>query len=185
LSTILRGLQKLSAEVADKTDQGKTQQLEQDLQRAIANLREIMNNLHPQTLDILGLGAAIEAHLEQHCYADELPEYHLHIDPKVSNLDLGRLKQLTLYRIAIEAIQNVIKHAAASRYEVSLEMRENTLVLSVEDNGKGIPEENSQSNGRGLNNIRERARAIAAEVDWKPSRFSSGTRFELTLPCVT
>ncbi|MDX2481074.1 MAG: histidine kinase, partial [Desulfuromusa sp.] len=63
LSTILRGLQKLSAEVADKTAQGKTEQLEHDLQRAIANLREIMNNLHPQTLDILGLGAAIEAHL--------------------------------------------------------------------------------------------------------------------------
>jgi two-component system sensor histidine kinase UhpB len=183
LSTILRGLQKLSTDVADKTVQGKTEKLEYDLERAIANLREIMNNLHPQTLDILGLGAAIEAHLEQHCDADELPEYHLHIDPKVDNLDLGRLKQLTLYRIAIEAIQNVIKHAAASRYEVSLEMRENTLVLSVEDNGNGLPEETSRSNGRGLNNIRERAKAIAAEVDWKPSRFSSGTRFELTLPC--
>lgn len=183
LSSILRGLQKLSAEVADKTVRDNSEKLEQELERAIANLRDIMNNLHPQTLDILGLGAAIEAHLEQHCYADELPEYHLHIDPRVNNLGLDRIKQLTLYRIAIEAIQNVIKHAAASRYEVGLEMLENTLVLSVEDNGKGIPEESSQNKGRGLNNIRERARAIAAEVDWKPSRFSSGTRFELTLIC--
>jgi len=32
-----------------------------------------------------------------------------------------------------------------------------------------------------LNNIRERAKAISAEVSWKSSRFSSGTRFELTL----
>lgn len=183
LSAILRGLQNLSAEAADKTAQGKAEKLEQDLQRAIANLRDIMNNLHPQTLDILGLGAAIEAHLEQHCSVDELPEYHLYIDPKVSNLNLDRLKQLTLYRIAIEAIQNVIKHAAASRYEVNLELRENTLVLSVEDNGKGMFEESNRNNGRGLNNIRERARGISAEVDWKPSRFSSGTRFELTLPC--
>ncbi|NOQ41783.1 MAG: HAMP domain-containing protein [Desulfuromusa sp.] len=183
LSTILRGIQNLSAELADKPVQKKAEKLEQNLQRAIANLRDIMNNLHPQTLDILGLGAAIEAHLEQHCNANELPEYHLYIDPEVNNLNLDRLKQLALYRIVIEAIQNVIKHAAASRYEVNLELRENTLVLSVEDNGKGMFEESSQNNGRGLNNIRERARGISAEVDWKPSRFSSGTRFELTLPC--
>ena len=183
LSAILRGLQSLAEGQADPTTQEKTKALEQDLERAIANLRDIMNNLHPQTLDILGLGAALEAHLEQHCNTDKLPEYHLYIDPEVSKLDLERLKQLTLYRIAIEAIQNVIKHASATRYEVNLEMCEKTLVLSVEDNGKGMGDTSSPSHGRGLNNIRERARAISAEVDWKPSRFSSGTRFELTLPC--
>ncbi|RLB76737.1 MAG: hypothetical protein DRH06_05275 [Deltaproteobacteria bacterium] len=181
LSTILRGLQNLSVDTEDKTTRPKIERLEEDLERAIANLRDIMNNLHPQTLDILGLGAAIEAHLEQHCCIDELPEYHLHIDPQVNNLDLDRLKQLALYRIAIEAIQNVIKHAAASRYEVNLEMREKTLVLSVEDNGKGMPDTDNRDNGRGLNNISERAKSISAEVIWKPSRFSSGTRFELTL----
>jgi signal transduction histidine kinase len=181
LSTILRGLQNLSAETTDKTVLEKTEKLEEELERAITNLRDIMNNLHPQTLDILGLGAAIEAHLEQYCYADNLPEYHLYIDPQVNNLNLDRLKQLTLYRIAIEAIQNVIKHAAASRYEVNLEIREKTLILSVEDNGKGIPTIDNRDSGRGLNNIRERAKAITAEVSWKSSRFSSGTRFELTL----
>jgi signal transduction histidine kinase len=182
LSTILRGLQHLSSELPDDHRE-KSQKLELELERAISNLRDIMNNLHPQTLDILGLGAALEAHLEEHCYSDELPEYHLYIDPEVSQLNLGRLKQLTLYRIAIEAVQNVIKHADASRYEVSLEIRENDLILSVEDNGKGLSDENSGNVGRGLNNIRERAKAIAAEVSWKPSRFSTGTRFELTLPC--
>ncbi|MEE4253521.1 MAG: ATP-binding protein [Desulfuromusa sp.] len=183
LSSILRGLQSLGEGHADPTTQEKTKTLEHDLERAIANLRDIMNNLHPQTLDILGLGAALEAHLEQHCCTDDLPEYHLYIDPEVGKLNLERLKQLTLYRIAIEAIQNVIKHASATRYEVNLEIRESTLILSVEDNGEGMSDINSPNSGRGLNNIRERARAISAEVDWKPSRFSSGTRFELTLPC--
>ncbi|MCD6186965.1 MAG: HAMP domain-containing protein [Desulfuromusa sp.] len=181
LSTILRGLQNLSVGTEDKTARTKIERLEEDLERAITNLRDIMNNLHPQILDILGLGAAIEAHLEQHCCTDKLPEYHLHIDPQVNNLDLDRLKQLAIYRIAIEAIQNVIKHAAASRYEVNLEMCEKTLVLSVEDNGKGMPDPANRDNGRGLNNISERAKSISAEVIWKPSRFSSGTRFELTL----
>ena len=182
LSTILRELQNLAAHQTEAKTIARTNELGQSLELAIANLRDIMNNLHPQTLDILGLGAAIEAHLEQHCDNDGLPEYHLYIDPKVAELNLGRPKQLALYRIAIEAIQNVIKHAAANRYEVSLELRENNLILVVEDNGIGIPDTASNHRGHGINNIRERATAIAAEVDWRHSRFSSGTRFELILP---
>jgi signal transduction histidine kinase len=147
------------------------------------NLRDIMNNLHPQTLDILGLGAALETHLEQQCDGPDLPQYHFYHDSRISDLGLSRLQQLALYRIGIEAIHNVIQHARAGRFEVGLELRETQLVLSVEDNGCGmtLPITNMQG-GRGLNNLRERARGIGAEVDWKASRFSSGTRFELRLP---
>ena len=182
LSAILRNVQNLESKASVTSSEIQHLNLSQDLERAITNLRDIMNNLHPQTLDILGLGAAIEAHLEQCCDSAELPEYHLHIDPRVNDIKLDRTRKLSLYRIAIEAIQNVIKHAAASRYEVSLELRENTLILAVEDNGKGIAEKISHQ-GRGLNNIQERARTIGAEVAWKASRFSSGTRFELSLVC--
>jgi signal transduction histidine kinase len=182
LSGVLRGLQSLAAKSQDNEATRSALTLEQDLNRAISNLRDIMNNLHPQTLDILGLGAAIEAHLERHCGNDDLPEYHLFIDPQVAELKLPRIHQLGLYRIIIEAIQNVIKHAAASRYEVNLEVREKLLVLSVEDNGSGFKPEQLPGTGRGLNNIRERARAMGAEINWRESRFSCGTRFELTLP---
>lgn len=181
LSSVLRGLQTLETKVPDQETEHSVITLRQDLDRAITNLRDIMNNLHPQTLDILGLGAAIEAHLDQHCCRDGLPEYHLHIDPRISDLNLNRVQQLTVYRIALEAIQNVLKHASSSRYEVNLEVREKLLVMSIEDNGKGLGP-SSGSGGRGLNNIRERARAIGATVTWGESRFSSGTRFELSLP---
>ena len=80
-------------------------------------------------------------------------------------------------------MHNVIRHAQASRYEVNLDVRNNELVLSIEDNGIGFgnPVENGLR-GRGLHNIRERAKVIGAIVSWRPSRFSTGTRFELTLP---
>ncbi len=185
LSGVLRGLQSLSAKNQDEETGSRVQELEQDLNRAISNLRDIMNNLHPQTLDILGLGAALEAHLERHCSSDELPIYHLYIDPRVAELEIDRTRQLALYRIATEAIHNVLKHAEASRYEVSLETRDNQLALAVEDNGRGMANSAASDAGRGLNNIRERARAIGAEVTWRKSRFSTGTRFEVTLalPC--
>jgi signal transduction histidine kinase len=112
-----------------------------------------------------------------------MPEYHLYISPAVDAAGLPRLTKLTLYRIAVEAIHNVIKHARASRYEVNLDLRGDQVVLSVEDNGVGFDQEQvALRSGRGLHNIRERARAIGGQVAWSPSRFSSGTRFELTLP---
>lgn len=174
-SSILRKLQLLPTEVAGE--------LERDLNGAIANLRDIMNNLHPQTLDILGLGAAIEAHLERYCDKEGLPDYHYYLDPRVEELELDRVPKLALYRICLEAINNVHKHAHATRFEVGLELRESNLILSVEDNGSGFRSgTQSTEGGRGLNNIRERARAIDAEVSWADSRFSSGTRFELSMP---
>ena len=179
LSSVLRGIQTIKAE------NGKPEQLsalEEDLQRAITNLREVMDNLHPQTLDILGLGAALESHLERHLGGPELPEYHLYVSPWVDTTDLSRNIRLNLYRIALEAIHNVIRHAGATRYEVCLDLRDGILALSVEDNGCGFDPRVPQETGhRGLNNIRERAKTIGAHVDWQPSRFSSGTRFELTL----
>ncbi len=180
LSSVLRGIQALKTEEACSP---QALHLEEDLQKAIANLREVMDNLHPQTLDILGLGAALESHLERHLAKEDLPEYHLYISPEIETADLPRLVRLSLYRIAVEAVHNVVKHAGASRYEVSLDRKGDYLVLAVEDNGIGFEEKRAlQQGGRGLHNIRERARAIGARIDWKASRFNSGTRFELFLP---
>lgn len=180
LSGILRGLQSLPAEGDLKNE---VCILEEDLLRSIANLRQLMDNLHPQTLDILGLGAALESHLERHLGKGDMPEYHLYISPDVDSAGLSRLQKLTLYRIAVEAIHNVIKHARASRYEVNLNLCGDQIVLSIEDNGIGFDlEQVALRAGRGLNNIRERARTIGAQVRWVASRFSSGTRFELNLP---
>ncbi len=180
LASVLRGIQEVKSEGTCKSGADR---IEEDLQRAISNLREVMENLHPQTLDILGLGPALESHLERHLAKGDLPDYHLYVSPKVDAVPLSRTSRLALYRIALEAIHNVIKHAGASRYEINLDRRENTLVLSVEDNGSGFdPSVVPDSGHRGLYNMRERAQTIGAEVSWGASRFTSGTRFELTLP---
>jgi two-component system, NarL family, sensor histidine kinase UhpB len=179
LSSVLRGIQDLKKGECSHP----AAKLEADLQKAMANLREVMDNLHPPTLDILGLGAALESHLEHHMTLGGLPEYHFYAAPSIESALASRVARLTFYRIAVEAIHNVVKHSAASRYEVNLDKRGGEVVLSVEDNGCGFDlEKILKGGGRGLNNIRERARAIGATVQWGASRFSSGTRFELSLP---
>ncbi|MEJ2200140.1 MAG: HAMP domain-containing protein [Desulfuromonadaceae bacterium] len=180
LASVLRGIQDVRAEGAC---QHGVDRIELDLQRAIGNLREVMDDLHPQTLDILGLGPALESYLERHLSKEGMPVYHLYVSPKAEQLPLSRINRLTLYRIALEAINTVIKHADASRYEINLDRREDALLLSVEDNGSGFDPASVPASGhRGLFNIRERANAIGAEVSWTPSRFTSGTRFEVILP---
>jgi len=158
----------------------ETRRVEEDLRRAMANIREVMEDLHPQSLDILGLAAALESFLDRAMSREGLPEYQLYISPASEELTLPRPIQLAIYRIALEAIHNVIRHAHASRYEVVIERRNDDFVLSVEDNGSGFNAETAQTGGRGLNNMRERARIINARISWGPSRFSSGTRFELS-----
>jgi signal transduction histidine kinase len=111
--------------------------------------------------------------------------YHFLADDDVTDLKLPRLTQVTVYRIVVEAINNVLHHAYASKLEVGMTLRGRTLIVNLEDNGRGfdhVPQLPTTSGGRGLHNIQERARAIGAQVSWRNSRFSSGTRFELVLP---
>ncbi len=182
LSAVRRGLEQLPQE----TSRGDAVALiEADLQRAMTNLRAVMDNLHPQTLDILGLPAAIESLLEKSCESPGFPTYHFLANADAAALDLPRLTQVTIYRMVVEAINNVMRHAHASQLEVSMALRGGTLVVAVEDNGRGFnhaPQLPTLYGGRGLHNIQERARAIGAQVYWRHSRFSSGTRFELMLP---
>jgi len=181
LSAVRRGLEQLPQEASSA---GAVASIEADLQRAMSNLRVVMDDLHPQTLDILGLPAAIESLLEKSCESAGSPAYHF-LANAAADLDLPRLTQVTVYRIVVEAINNVLRHAHASQLEVAMTLRGGSLVVAVEDNGRGFdhaPQLPTTSGGRGLHNIQERARAIGAQVCWRNSRFSSGTRFELVLP---
>jgi two-component system sensor histidine kinase UhpB len=182
LSAVRRGLENLQLEESSSNEAAS---IEADLQRAMTNLRDVMDNLHPQTLDILGLPAAIESLLEKRCVSPGAPAYHFLANDDAATLSLPQLTQVTIYRILVEAINNVLRHAHASQLEVSMTLRGKALVIAVEDNGRGFdhaPQLPTTAGGRGLHNIRERARALGAQAIWRNSRFSSGTRFELVLP---
>jgi len=182
LSAVRRGLEQLD----DQADcQGKVSAIGADLQRAIGNLRGVMDDLHPQTLDILGLAAALESHLEKVCVGSGAPDCHLLASDEVADLPLPKPAQLSLYRVVNEAVNNALRHAGATILDVSLLLRGSQLVIAVEDNGRGFsfqPAAPGGSGGRGLHNILERVRVLGAQAQWGPSRFSTGTRFEVIMP---
>jgi two-component system, NarL family, sensor histidine kinase UhpB len=183
LTGVARDLQSLRDRLPDDAEQLRSRltQLDSGLEDTIRNIRAVMDDLHPQTLDLLGLDAALRSYLEKQRTRSDSPLHHLHVDPGLDRY-LTDLQRVTLYRIALETVQNVIRHAHATRVEVDGRLSDGTVVLSIEDNGIGFDSEDIASRrGRGLANIEQRAKAIGAIVGWRRSRFSSGTRFELQL----
>ncbi len=145
-------------------------------------LRGIIDDLHPQTLEMFGLEAALQSYLSRKLSSGKHPDYFINIEHEAEK-QLSVFQKLSLYRILLESIQNIIRHAHCSRYEIDLRIADNFLVLSIEDNGVGMNmDENTRSRGHGILNITQRAYSIKAKLEWNKSRFSSGTRLLLTLP---
>ena len=146
------------------------------------SIRRVIEDLHPQSLEILGLEAALRSFLQRHGSGPNSPAYHFEFDSNAEST-LQPTQKIHLFRIASEAIHNVIQHAQCSRFEVSIRVVGQRLICTVEDNGIGMPT-TQKTQGHGCLNITERARTIGAQTSWSPSRFSSGTRFELSLPLI-
>ncbi len=182
LTHLARDLQALGASAGLTPEQRqRIGGIHRELEEAANSIRRIIDDLHPQTLDMLGLDKALRSYMEKHLAGPDLPDYFVHIDPDADE-DLSEFQRLTVYRIILIAVANVIRHAQATRYEIECRRRNGVVTLIIEDNGVGFDYERARHNGgRGLTNIEERAKSIGAAVRWGRSRFSSGTRFELTL----
>lgn len=176
LTAINRKLDSLRGGPTDVATIGKVRAEVDDI---IRNLRRTIDDLHPQVLEILGLESALRSLLERYSAVAGFPNYHFEFDPRIETAISLQVK-LSLFRILTEAINNVVKHAHCDRFEVSLRLVAQQLIVSVEDNGVGMgPVRNAASHG--CANMTERAQLIGATVHWRDARFASGTRFELIL----
>lgn len=138
-------------------------------------VRQISHNLMPGELVRFGLVAAINTLMEN------LNEEELHAQ-FLSNQGEERLepiKELQLYRIVQEALQNVLKHAGAKNLFIQLNRHKEYLDLMIEDDGKGI--QYSTPEGMGLKNIKQRVQLLKGvfSIDSAPDR---GTILNIKIP---
>lgn len=147
------------------------------LKNTIDEVRQLSHNLHPKQLDDLSLGNALVMFTKQF-QGKDMPAFKLQLDAQEQSVRED--KKLHLYRIAQEAIQNVITHAQATHCYISLGTNSNALEMSVRDNGKGFGNNAKQANGLGMTSMADRANIIGAElvVDSAPNE---GTRVIVTL----
>lgn len=158
--------------------------VQQNLNLLTANIRQIIDDLHPHTLSLLGLQAAVQSLLQKRTQYDGAPPYYVRID-EASSKSLPPSHTIHIYRIISEAITNALRHAHCKHLEVVMVPNNGMIMLTIEDDGVGMPEQIRQlhsGGGHGLLNIRTRAAALKAEVIWEKSRFNQGTRLTLHIP---
>ena len=143
---------------------------------AIADLRRAAYSLRPPSLDELGLVSAVREDAQR-----LIPPGGLRCEVRTDRTlpPLPAAAEAAAYRIAMEAITNVIKHAGAARCDVSFAVRTGALWVEIEDDGRGIPD--GAPLGVGTLSMRERAEELGGRVE-AMRRDPRGTRVRATLP---
>ncbi len=144
---------------------------------ALDDTRAAILGLRPTVLDDLGLGPGLES-LARSVMG---PAVEVEVAPE----RLPPHVEVALFRIAQEALQNVVKHAEASLVRVSLLPVADGVRLAVDDDGKGITHDRldgaEERHSYGMVGIRERAELIGAALD-VVSRPGTGTTVEVVVP---
>ena len=152
--------------------------LTEQLQAATADIRRLVDELRPPALDELGLAGALRAQAARH----EAGRTRITVVAPGALPPLPAAVEVAAYRIAQEALTNVLRHAAAHRAVVALSYDEPAALLTVEvtDDGRGLPPDPRP--GVGLTSMRERAEELGGRctVEALPA---GGTRVRATLPC--
>jgi PAS domain S-box-containing protein len=129
----------------------------------LSTVRRISGELRPGILDDVGLTAAIRWEGQQFQGRTGIACY---FDFAVENVVLTREQSTAIFRIFQEALTNVLRHAKATRVDITMDEEAGALVLTISDNGRGITqEEQAGAKSLGLLGMRERAHLIEAEID--------------------
>jgi signal transduction histidine kinase/ligand-binding sensor domain-containing protein len=140
------------------------------------SLQRLSRRLHPAHLEQVGLEGALQALCRDACFGT-----HREVTMRQgSDAPLSPEQAMALYRIAQEALQNVVKHSEAQQAAVTVEGTAAGVRLTVEDDGVGF-EPSSANDGLGLITMRDRSRAVGATLN-VISAPGSGTRVIVDMP---
>jgi len=166
----------LTLEAAQHSDALESEALlreaREQTQAIVGDVRRIVHGLRPPILDELGLAAALRAHGER------LRPLDVVVD--VPPVELTAAAELAVYRIAIEALTNVVRHAGARHSVVRVRRSAAFIELRVDDDGSGFPA--AMQPGVGLRSMRERAAELEGTLAFGAAE-SGGVRIEVRLPC--
>ncbi len=145
---------------------------------ALAEIRALIFELHPESLEKEGLIVALSKQAASLCQRHKIDV----------QLNLGEVEPAiavsakeVLYRIGMEAIQNTVKHAKATRVDMQLKVDPNGVCLEIKDNGQGFDPTASYDGHYGLRSMRERAIQYGATLNLSSQR-GQGTLVCVRLP---
>jgi len=172
----------------DQTEEGKkgaAKECSTLIGEAIQQIRSISHLLHPPFLDEIGLQSALQYYLQGISSRNEI-DATIKTDPS----EFPRLSnelETAIFRIAQEALTNVLRHSGATHASVELTHSDSQVVLRIRDNGKGIREEivrfQPGSIGVGIAGMRQRVKEFGGQV--RLQNTGEGSLIEAVFPIST
>ncbi len=150
-------------------------ELEEEVQQALSDLRDLAHGIYPPVLADRGLVEALRSQMARAT-----------VDARLEPGDVGRYPQeieAAVYFCVLEALQNVAKYARATDVVVRLREDRGELAFAVEDNGKGFDARTTR-HGAGLQNMEDRLSALGGSLEVR-SRPGDGTIVEGWIPSTT
>lgn len=144
--------------------------------QALKEMRLFLFQMQPVDFEKDGLAAVLQRRLSA-------VEGRADINARLTaddNISLPLEKELALYFIAQEALNNILKHARAKNVSVSLKNKKTNFILEVEDDGSGFDPKTTDSGGIGMRSMRERAVQIGGKLRIS-SEPGKGTKITVTL----
>ena len=157
-----------------------------DLRESIGNIRRMIYNLRPMSLDDLGLIPTIQRDVE--AFQKNNPDLNLRFslsnELEENRVSMSETVILTVYRIFQEGLSNIKKHSQAKNIKIELKTRGNKLLIRIEDDGIGLPDESVEGaidHGFGLSIMRERVDLLRGKIDVQSEK-NMGTKIKIEIP---
>ena len=164
---------------ADRTPGQHVVQINNLLASIVTTTRRMQQGLRPDKLDVFGIKAAV---------AEQVQEFaqYAGVSCKVSvpeeGVVYGAAIDIALFRMVQEALNNIAKHAKASNVSVVLDDTDDVIVLTICDDGIGLPENSADNlHTHGLRGMRERAAYLGGSVGFSSSP-GGGTTIRVDVP---
>jgi PAS domain S-box-containing protein len=147
----------------------------------VSNLRGLTRDLRPPELDILGVASALGNHFLN---IEKETGLKIEFESNVNEKEIRDDMSIVIFRIAQEAVNNILKHSRANRVRVDLQSRGGMISLAIKDNGEGfvpIKDKKEAESGIGLRLMKEMAESLdgAIEINSSPGK---GTKIFVSLP---
>ncbi len=172
----LRAVAKTCREANCELAADRVEQLNTQCRRLTGKIHDLCRGLYPASLDELGLISSL-AQLVRDC--GPLVDIELDYASELEETRWSRELEITLFRIAQEAVSNALRHAEGSPIRVSVAAGGGRIELSVADRGGGF-DQSALSRGLGFKTMRERAESAGGEL--KITTGSEGTTVTARIP---
>lgn len=153
--------------------------IKDDFDKTVEEVRRISNNLKPSVLEAFGIVYALRNLCVETSEQTGI-KVGLFFKGNLENLDMTI--KTYIFRIAQEALNNIVRHSGATLADLRLDRKMDDVYFSISDNGKGFETRHVNSpSGHGLNNMRDRVKLLKGTIEVK-SAPDKGTLIMIKIP---